>query len=180
MGVFAEYARVEGSGRRFGADRAKKIAGVGRGDSAFLAPCAEIGYGVALTVFYDGWCSLCAGTARSIERLDRGRGRVRTVDFRADFSGAAAVGITAEALEGAMHALHPDGRVTAGPEAVRDAVRAAGLGPLAAVLGWPVVGAVFARAYDVVARNRLKWFGKAASGGCAGGVCRLDGRPPGE
>ncbi len=132
---------------------------------------------MALTVLYDGWCSLCAGTARSISRMDRGRGRVRMVDFRADFSEAEKAGITPEALEGAMHAVHPDGRVTVGPQAVRDALRAVGLGPMAAVLGWPLVGGVFGVVYDRVARNRLKWFGRGEgpeADGCAGGVCRMD------
>ncbi len=139
---------------------------------------------MGLTVFYDGWCSLCAGTARSLNKMDRGRSRVRMVDFRADFSEAAAAGITPQALEGAMHAVHPDGRVTAGPEAVRDALRVLGLGPMSAVLGWPVVGGVFGVFYDWLARNRLKWFGggrgevgKDPSGnGCANGVCRLEHR----
>jgi predicted DCC family thiol-disulfide oxidoreductase YuxK len=133
---------------------------------------------VALTVFYDGRCSLCAGTARSLVKMDRGRGRVRVVDFRADFSEAERAGIASEALEGAMHAVHADGRVTAGPQAVRDALRAVGLGPVSAVLGWPVVGGVFGRLYDWVARNRLKWFGRGGEeevgGGCDGGVCRVE------
>lgn len=133
---------------------------------------------MALTVFYDGRCSLCDGTARSLVKMDRGRGRVRVVDFRADFSEAEKAGIAPEALEGAMHAVHADGRVTAGPEAVRDALRAVGLGPVSAVLGWPLVGGVFGRLYDWVARNRLRWFGRGdvgkAGDGCDGGVCRVE------
>lgn len=130
----------------------------------------------AITVLYDGRCSLCTRSAAGLRRLDRGRGRVRVVDFRADMSVATANGISAEALEGAMHAVHADGLVSAGPQAVRDALRAVGLGPAARVLGWPVVGPLFGRFYDLIARNRLKWFAQRepAPAGCEDGACRID------
>lgn len=101
---------------------------------------------------------------------------MRVVDFRADMSVATANGISAEALEGAMHAVHADGLVSAGPQAVRDALRAVGLGPAARVLGWPVVGPLFGRFYDLIARNRLKWFAQRepAPAGCEDGACRID------
>jgi predicted DCC family thiol-disulfide oxidoreductase YuxK len=132
-----------------------------------------------LTLLYDGRCSLCVRTADALRRLDRDRNRVRLVDFRADFAPADAAGISPGALEGAMHGIHPDGRVVAGPDAVRDALRAVGFGPVSRVLGWPIVGPLFGRLYDTVARNRLKWFaqqGREAPPGCDGGVCRIDHR----
>lgn len=127
-----------------------------------------------LTVLYDGRCSLCAGSARALERIDRGRGRVRLVDFRVDMAKADRAGITPDALEGAMHAIHPDGRVVRGPDAVRDALRAVGWKPASWVLALPVVGPLFARCYDTLARNRLRWFARRepVPPGCAGGVCR--------
>lgn len=123
-----------------------------------------------LTVLYDGRCSLCVRSAEGLRRADRGRGRVRLVDFRVDDGPARGAGISAADLEGAMHAVHADGRVSRGPEAVRDALRAVGLGSVAWLLGLPVVGPGFRRAYGVVARNRLRWFGKD---GCEDGACRV-------
>lgn len=129
-----------------------------------------------LTVLYDGRCSLCVRSAQALRRLDRDRGRVRTVDFRADQEPASRAGIDDEALEGAMHAIHADGRVTKGPDAVRDALRAAGLGPAAGLLGLPLIGPLFARFYDYIARNRLRWFARDADAPaeCEHGVCRID------
>lgn len=127
----------------------------------------------ALTVFYDGRCSLCTRTRAALTRMDRGRGRVRFMDFRANPEAPARHAITPEAMEGAMHAVHPDGRVTKGPEAVRDALRAVGLGPVAWALRLPVVGALFARFYDVLARNRLRWFGVKGATDCEHGACRV-------
>lgn len=129
-------------------------------------------------MLYDGRCSLCTRSAGALRRLDRGRGRVRLVDFRTDTTVAPRAGITAEALEGAMHAVHADGLVRVGPQAVRDALRAVGMGPAARVLGWPIIGPVFGRCYDLIARNRLQWFARRESApeGCQDGACRIDHR----
>lgn len=130
-----------------------------------------------LMVLYDGHCSLCVRSAAGLTRLDRDRQRLRMVDFRAHPEAVRASGISEAAMEGAMHAVHPDGRVSKGPEAVRDALRAAGLGPASWVLGLPLIGPVFARFYDVIARNRLRWFGRKSADSCAGGACRIDHHP---
>ena len=129
-----------------------------------------------LTVLYDGHCSLCSRSAEALRRLDRGRGRVRPVDFRENRDPARRAGIEDEALEGAMHAIHADARVTKGPDAVRDALRAVGWGPVSWLLGLPLIGPVFARFYDFIARNRLRWFARTsdAPASCEHGVCRLD------
>jgi predicted DCC family thiol-disulfide oxidoreductase YuxK len=131
-----------------------------------------------LTVLYDGHCSLCCRSADALRRMDRGRGRVRLVDFRSDSGPALEAGIQPEALEGAMHAVHADGSVSKGPDAVRDALRAAGWRWVARLLAWPVVGPLFARVYDVIARNRLRWFarrdGDGTGGSCEHGSCGVD------
>lgn len=131
-----------------------------------------------LTVLYDGHCSLCCRSAAALRRMDRGRGRVRLVDFRSDSGPASDAGIQPEALEGAMHAVHADGSVSKGPNAVRDALRAVGWRWVARVLAWPVVGPLFARVYDVIARNRLRWFAQREDGDadatCEHGACRID------
>lgn len=129
-----------------------------------------------MTVLYDGHCSLCMRSAEALRRLDRGRGRVRPVDFRSDKGPARDAGIGDEALEGAMHAVHPDGRVTRGPDAVRDALRAVGWKPVSWLLGLPLIGPVFGHFYDFIARNRLRWFARQsdAPSECEHGVCGID------
>lgn len=126
-----------------------------------------------VVVLFDGRCSVCAGSARGLVRLDRGRGRVELMDFRRDMAAADRAGISAAALEGSMHAIDAGGAVFAGPEAVRVALRAVGLGGVSWALGLPVIGPVFGRFYDWFARNRLRWFARA-DGACEHGSCRID------
>lgn len=97
------------------------------------------------------------------------------VDFRANPEVVRGAGISGAAMEGAMHAVHADGRVSKGPEAVRDALRAIGLGSASWVLGLPVVGPLFGRFYDILARNRLRWFPQGDAS-CEHGACRIDER----
>ena len=133
-----------------------------------------------ILLLYDGHCSVCVGTARTVERLDNGRGRIRTVDFRTSTAEADQAGITPERLETSLHTVHPDGRVSRGPEAVREAMRAVRLGAFARVLGWPIIGHVFGACYDVFARNRLNWFGTDPTE-CGTGACGIEpASPPGD
>lgn len=129
-----------------------------------------------MIVLYDGRCSVCTRTARALEKLDRGRGKLRTVDFRGSTAESSRAGISAEQLEASMHTIAPDGRVRRGPDAVRHALRTVGLGAFSWVLGLPVIGAVFGRFYDWFARNRLRWFGlpdEALDHGGCGDSCAL-------
>ncbi len=124
-------------------------------------------------LLYDGRCSACVGSARAIERMDPRRRRLRVVDFRASMDDAERAGISPESLERGVHMIKPDGSVSAGPDAVRDALRALRLGGIAWMLGLPLVGGLFGRFYDWFARNRLRWFGRDLPGGsgCADGSC---------
>ncbi|MEM9372986.1 MAG: DUF393 domain-containing protein [Planctomycetota bacterium] len=129
-------------------------------------------------LLYDGRCSVCDGTARAIERMDPDRRRVHAVDFRASTRESDAAGIPAESLEAGIHLIHPDGAVSAGPDAVRDALRALRLGGVAWTLALPVAGTLFERFYDWFARNRLRWFERRspeAGSACEDGGCRMDG-----
>jgi predicted DCC family thiol-disulfide oxidoreductase YuxK len=130
-----------------------------------------------VVLLYDGHCSVCHGSARAIGRMDPSQRRVRVVDFRARMVEADGAGIPLSDLEAGLHLIHGDGRVTAGPDAVRDALRALRLGGVAWMLGLPVIGPLFARFYDVFARNRLRWFRRKVPGGndpCTSGTCRID------
>jgi len=130
-------------------------------------------------LLYDGHCSVCHVSARSIGKMDPNSARVRVVDFRISMTDAERAGISPDVLETGLHLIHTDGRVTKGPDAVRDALRALRLGGVAWALDLPIIGALFARFYDWFARNRLRWFardlpGADGSGGneaCADGSC---------
>lgn len=128
-----------------------------------------------VTVLYDGHCSVCHNTVRAIARMDPGQRRLRGVDIRSDAEVAERAGIDRASLESQMHLIHPDGRVTAGPDAVRDALRALRLGGIAWMLSLPIVGGLFARFYDWFARNRLRWFARDLpdAGDCADGSCSV-------
>lgn len=126
-----------------------------------------------MLMLYDGHCSVCAASARSVEKLDRGRGRIRTVDFRRSLEEASAAGISSEQLEASLHTIARSGQVSRGPDAVREAIRSVGLGPLACTLSWPIIGGLFGACYDVFARNRLRWFGIKPDV-CNDGRCPID------
>lgn len=97
--------------------------------------------------------------------MDR-RSALALVDISASDFDAARFGLTAETVQGALHAIGPDGRIARGMDAVRAAYRAVGLGWLAAPTGWPLLRPIFDRLYRVFARNRLRigrWFGRRSA-----------------
>ena len=127
---------------------------------------------MSATLFYDGFCPYCTATARAVRRLDLLR-RIRVVSFRhsAEY---AQYGITAEALEEAMHlVLHHAGGHTVyrGYAAVVGVVRQ--LPPLwiSLPLLW-LLGAVGLgdRVYRWLAANRII---VPDSQHCADGACPL-------
>lgn len=130
-----------------------------------------------VVLLYDGRCSVCDGSARTIGRMDPSQQRVRVVDFRVSMIEADAAGISVESLEAGLHLIHPNGSVSAGPDAVRGALRALRLGGIAWTLGLPLIGPLFARFYDWFARNRLRWFARdlPANENCADGACPTHG-----
>lgn len=114
-------------------------------------------------LLYDGECPICRREVRWLRRVDR-RNRLEFVDIAAPDFVAARFGLTHEAVQGALHALLPDGRVARAMDAVRAAYRAVGLGWIAAPTAWPPLRPLFDRAYRVFARNRLRigrWLGRA-------------------
>lgn len=122
-------------------------------------------------VFYDGRCSVCTRFAQRAVRKDRGRGLVRTIDFRAEPDEPARFGIAPEALESSLHAVDTSGAVHAGPDAVRLTMRSLGSRVVPAITELPIAGRVFAWSYGVFARNRLKWFGTEPREACTDGSC---------
>ncbi|MBM4153497.1 MAG: DUF393 domain-containing protein [Lentisphaerae bacterium] len=106
----------------------------------------------------DGDCPFCSAEAGWLSRRDR-CGRLALVDIRADGFDAARHGADPAAVHAGLHAVMPDGRIVTRMDAVRAAYEAVGLGWLLAPTRWPGLRSLFDAAYDVFARNRLRWGG---------------------
>lgn len=124
-----------------------------------------------MTILIDGLCPLCRHEGRLLERLDRGRGLLRTVDITAPTFDPSQFGTTMEKVMGHIHAVTPDGQTVTGMEVFRRAYRAVGWGWLWAPTGWPVLRPIFDRFYSWFARNRLRLTGRPPA--CDSDRCRL-------
>ncbi len=124
-----------------------------------------------MQILVDGLCPLCRHEARLLERLDAGRGRLRTVDIAAPAFDPAAFGVSFEEVMGKIHGVLPDGRLITGMEVFRRAYDAVGWGWLWAPTGWPVLRPIFDAAYRWFARNRYRLTGRADP--CVGDRCRV-------
>ena len=120
---------------------------------------------VALELFYDGACPLCAREARALGRLDR-RGRLKLTDFAAPGFDPARAGVPMERLLARIHGRLPDGTIVEGVEVFRKAYEAVGLRLLVAPTRLPGISRLLDRAYDVFARNRLRLTGRCGDGSC--------------
>ncbi len=128
-----------------------------------------------IRVLYDGACPLCRREIRTLERLDRGRGRVDFEDISQPAFDPAAYGLDAEQVMARIHGVLPDGRVVEGLEVFRRVYAAVGLGWLMAPTRWPLLRDVSEAGYRIFARNRLRWTGRAAD--CESGRCQLPKHP---
>jgi predicted DCC family thiol-disulfide oxidoreductase YuxK len=117
------------------------------------------------TLFIDGGCPLCAREGRLLERMDRGRGRLRMMDIAGEEFEAREYGRTHEQFMSAMHGLTAEGEMVTGMEAFRRAYRAVGWGWVLAPTGWPGLRLVFDAGYRWFARNRMRLTGRG--GACA-------------
>ena len=109
-------------------------------------------------VLYDGRCRFCDAASARILKLAPA-GTVERISFRAPGALDAFPGVTAAACEDALHLVEPDGRVTAGAEAV---ARVAGLRTLLRPLRWmyyvPGLRSLADAAYRWIARRRYRLF----------------------
>jgi predicted DCC family thiol-disulfide oxidoreductase YuxK len=96
-----------------------------------------------------------------LERLDRGRGRVRFEDIAAPGFDPAVYGLDARRVMERIHGVLPGGHVVEGMEVFRRAYAAVGLGWLLAPTRWPGLRRVADAAYRLFARNRLRLTGRA-------------------
>ncbi|MCL4220310.1 MAG: DUF393 domain-containing protein [Phycisphaerales bacterium] len=110
-------------------------------------------------IYYDGLCPVCRHEASLLRRLDRGRGRVRLVDFTSPDFDPREIGVSHEALMGSIHGLTGDGRLVTGMEVFRRAYGTLGWGWVWAPTGWPVLRPVFDGLYRIFARYRPRLSG---------------------
>ncbi len=122
-------------------------------------------------VYYDGWCSACIRTAKLLTKLDRDRGRLACVDLRSDDPRLPLVELDTDTLASSLHTRAPDGSITAGPEAIRQAMNAVGKGLSLSWTRWWPMRPVVDLFYKIFARNRLRWF---ATHECKDGACSID------
>ena len=120
---------------------------------------------VALELFYDGACPLCAREARALGRLDR-NGRLKLTDLAAPGFDPAEAGVPMERLLARIHGRLPDGTIVEGVEVFRKAYEAVGLRLLVAPTRLPGISWLLDRAYDGFARNRLRRPGRCRDGSC--------------
>ena len=109
-----------------------------------------------LLLLYDGQCSFCQKKVRKLRSIDR-HNRLVFCDLRSELPGGLPLNRPMEELEKQIHAVLPDGTVTAGMEAVRSVFRHIGLGWLIAPTGWPVLRPISDAAYRFIARNRHRF-----------------------
>lgn len=118
------------------------------------------------TLLIDGDCPLCAREAALLERLDRGRHRLRLIDISADGFDAGQFGTTQEAVMGHIHGVLPNGHLVTGVEAFRQAYNAVGMGWLLSWTRLPILGAAADRMYGLFARHRLRLTGRSCDTAC--------------
>ncbi|MCP3905741.1 MAG: DUF393 domain-containing protein [Planctomycetes bacterium] len=121
-----------------------------------------------LDILIDADCPLCRREAAVLQRMDRGRNRIRLVNIADPAFDASAYGTTQDAVMGTIHGRRGDGEVIIGMQVFRDAYAAVGLGWLFAPTGWPILRPIFDVLYRMFARRRLRLTGRGA---CASGAC---------
>lgn len=126
-----------------------------------------------IKVLYDGDCPVCRREMEQLQRWNR-KGRMLLEDIAAPDFDPQAYGLDSASAMRRIHGVLPDGRVVEGMEVFRRAYAAVGLGWLLAPSRWPLLGRLFDRAYEVFARNRLRWTGRAVP--CPGGSRGARGR----
>lgn len=115
------------------------------------------------TILIDGQCSLCSREAAFMQRLDKGRGRLRLIDITDPAFDPASLGLTFEQVMGQIHGILPDGSVIRGMEVFRRAYAALGWGWVLAPTAWPGLRWLFDRFYLWFARNRHRFSRRVCS-----------------
>ncbi|MCA9505302.1 MAG: DUF393 domain-containing protein [Spirochaetaceae bacterium] len=113
-----------------------------------------------IRVLYDADCPLCSREVALLRRLDRGRGRIDFEDIAAPDFDPARYALDQASVEARLHGVLPDGRIVDGVDVLVRAWSAVGFRLVAVIARLPGVRWLLDRAYDVFARNRLRWTGR--------------------
>jgi predicted DCC family thiol-disulfide oxidoreductase YuxK len=110
-------------------------------------------------IVFDGYCALCSGWARFVLRQDR-RGRFRLLPAQTPLGRAIYVHYGLDPVDYETNLLIQDGRLHVKSEGTIRMFEGLGL-PWSLMAVWRVLPLPWRDAlYGVMARNRLKWFGR--------------------
>ena len=119
-----------------------------------------------IEILIDGECPLCRREAALLQRLDRGRGRLKLTDISDMTLISFEYGVTHAEAMSTIHGVREDGKLVTGMEVFRGAYRAVGLGWVLAPTGWPLFRPFFDLLYRSFARHRLRLTGRCADERC--------------
>ena len=124
-----------------------------------------------IEAYFDGACPLCVREMRALQRLDRGRGRIRFVDLTSPEFVVPPERTFADIMD-RIHGRLPDGRLVEGVEVFRQLYAAVGFGPLVWVTRVPGLSHLLDLGYRWFAKNRLRLTGRCDKD--AHGACKLE------
>ncbi|MFJ3058222.1 thiol-disulfide oxidoreductase DCC family protein [Herbaspirillum sp. NPDC087042] len=133
----------------------------------------------ALTLYFDGRCSLCISEMERLRRWDKA-GKLEFVDIAQDGFEPASLGVDMAALNALLHSRTRDGRVLVGIDSIVAAYTLTGRGWLVGPLRFAPTRRLWSWLYRGIARNRYRLsalFGYRASSSCDSGVCSRDREP---
>jgi len=116
-------------------------------------------------VFYDGDCPLCIREINMLRRLDK-KDKILFTDIADQKFDALSVGVAWIKLMNKIHGRLPDGTLIEGVEVFRRLYSAVGFGWLVKMTRWPGISHLLNWAYEIFAKNRLKWTGRCVDGSC--------------
>ncbi|XP_056130106.1 uncharacterized protein LOC130107501 [Lampris incognitus] len=122
-------------------------------------------------VLYDGLCPICVTEIRFLSYLQQNRpGKVEFIDISLpDYNGDEYGGVSYEMAMEAMHVIDEKDEIHCGVPAFAVMYSAVGLGWMGCFMMWPPLRPFMVKAYDIFARNRLKWTGSGDE--CVAGRC---------
>ncbi|MFB2917632.1 thiol-disulfide oxidoreductase DCC family protein [Aerosakkonema funiforme] len=114
-----------------------------------------------IELLYDGECPLCLREVNFLQKRDAGRGLVKFTDIAdSSYTPEEHGGVDFETAMGRIHAVLPDGTVIKNVEVFRRVYEILGMGWIYAATGWPIIGAIVDRLYEIWADWRLKLTGR--------------------
>ena len=127
--------------------------------------------GWQIKLLYDAACPFCRREIHWIKRRDK-TNILALEDISAPEFDAGKYGLDFETVDGAIHAILPDGSIITGMEVFRRLYATIGLGWLLAPTGWPGLRRLFDWGYKVFARNRVRLGGVVGGGrDCSDASC---------